>query len=207
MSKKKKERFNIKEFLTNNKAIFNYIYDKNDLKQGIVIAFPSELKGRCKIGWALFTEVSNEEKEISKFRDLPIIRNKLTEIKNALYNILDTEDKNIIERKEWISLIQNIRSLEDFDLGEIDLYCYPVNASEWESLFNLAKSRDNYDGWNYYCAKGTSLEKTDLRNNYINTLNTDTENTYGIVTRDIDKSACIRKAIRKMEYRAWKYFK
>ena len=64
MSKKKKERFNIKEFLTNNKAIFNYIYDKNDLKQGIVIAFPSELKGRCKIGWALFTEVSNEEKEI-----------------------------------------------------------------------------------------------------------------------------------------------
>lgn len=205
MSKKKKERFNIEEFLKNNKAIFNYIYDKNDLKQGIVVAFPSELKGRCKIGWALFDEVCQEEKEVSKFRDLPRIRNKLNEIKNALYNILDTEDKNSFERKVWISLIQDIRSLEDFDLGETVLYYYPISASEWENLFNLAKSRANYDGWNYYCAKGTSLEKTDLRNNYINTLNT--ENTYGIVTRDIDKSTCIRKAIRKMEYRAWKYFK
>ena len=205
MSKKKRERFNIEEFLKNNKAIFNYIYDKNYLKQGIVIAFPSELKGRCKIGWALFTEVCKEEKEISKFRDLPIIRNKLTEIKNTLYNILDTEDKNTIERKEWISLIQNIHSLEDFDLGEKNYSYYPVKASEWENLFNLAKSRANYDGWNYYCAKGTTLEETDLRNNYISTLNT--ENTYGVVTSDIDKSAGIRKAVRKMEYRAWKYFK
>ena len=205
MSKKKKERFNIKEFLTNNKAIFNYIYDKNYLKLGIVIAFPSELKGRCKIGWALFTEVCKEEKEISKFRDLPIIRNKLTKIKNDLYNILDTEDKNTIERKEWISLIQNIHSLEDFDLGEKNYSYYPVKASEWENLFNLAKSRANYDGWNYYCAKGTTLERTDLRNDLISTLNT--ENTYGVVTSDIDKSAGIRKAVRKMEYRAWKYFK
>ena len=205
MNKKKRERFNIEEFLKNNNAIFNYIYDKNYLKQGIVIAFPSELKGRCKIGWALFTEVSNEEKEISKFRDLPIIRNKLTEIKNALYNILDTEDKNTIERKEWISLIQNIRSLEGFDLGENALYYYPVKASEWENLFNLAKSRANYDGWNYYCAKGTTLERTDLRNNYISTLNT--ENTYGVFASDINTSAGIRKAVRKMEYRAWKYFK
>ena len=205
MSKKKRERFNIEEFLKNNNAIFNYIYDKNYLKQGIVIAFPSELKGRCKIGWALFTEACKEEKEISKFRDLPIIRNKLTEIKNTLYNILDTEDKNTIERKEWISLIQNIRSLEGFDLGENALYYYPVNASEWESLFNLAKSRANYDGWNYYCAKGTTLERTDLRNNYISTLNT--ENTYGVIASDINTSAYIRKAVRKMEYRAWKYFK
>ena len=205
MSKKKRERFNIEEFLKNNNAIFNYIYDKNYLKQGIVIAFPSELKGRCKIGWALFTEVCKEEKEISKFRDLPIIRNKLTEIKNTLYNILDTEDKNTIERKEWISLIQSIHSLEDFDLGEKNYSYYPVKASEWENLFNLAKSRANYDGWNYYCAKGTTLERTDLRNNYISTLNT--ENTYGVVTSDIDKSAGIRKAVRKMEYRAWKYFK
>lgn len=205
MSKKKRERFNIEEFLKNNKAIFNYIYDKNYLKQGIVIAFPSELKGRCKIGWALFTEVCKEEKEISKFRDLPIIRNKLTKIKNDLYNILDTEDKNTIERKEWISLIQDIHSLEDFDLGEKNYSYYPVKASEWENLFNLAKSRANYDGWNYYCAKGTTLERTDLRNNYISTLNT--ENTYGVVTSDIDKSAGIRKAVRKMEYRAWKYFK
>ena len=205
MSKKKRERFNIEKFLTDNKAIFNYIYDKNDLKLGIVIAFPSELKGRCKIGWALFEEACKEEKEISKFRDLPIIRNKLTEIKKALYKILDTEDKDTIERKEWISLIQNIYSLEDFDLGEKNSYYYPVNASEWENLFNLAKSRACYDGWNYYCAKGTSLERTNLRNNYINTTNT--ENTYGIVTRDIDKSAGIRKAVRKMEYRAWRYFK
>lgn len=205
MSKKKRERFNIEEFLKNNKAIFNYIYDKNYLKLGIVIAFPSELKGRCKIGWALFTEVCKEEKEISKFRDLPIIRNKLTKIKNDLYNILDTEDKNTIERKEWISLIQNIHSLEDFDLGEKNYSYYPVKASEWENLFNLAKSRANYDGWNYYCAKGTTLERTDLRNDLISTLNT--ENTYGVVTSDIDKSASIRKAVRKMEYRAWKYFK
>ena len=205
MSKKKRERFNIEEFLKNNNAIFNYIYDKNYLKQGIVIAFPSELKGRCKIGWALFTEVCKEEKEISKFRDLPIIRNKLTEIKNTLYNILDTEDKNTIERKEWISLIQDIHSLEDFDLGEKNYSYYPVKASEWENLFNLAKSRANYDGWNYYCAKGTTLERTDLRNDLISTLNT--ENTYGVVTSDIDKSAGIRKAVRKMEYRAWKYFK
>ena len=64
MSKKKRERFNIEKFLTDNKAIFNYIYDKNDLKQGIVIAFPSELKGRCKIGWALFTEVSKGDIQI-----------------------------------------------------------------------------------------------------------------------------------------------
>ena len=205
MSKKKRERFNIEEFLKNNNAIFNYIYDKNYLKQGIVIAFPSELKGRCKIGWALFTEVCKEEKEISKFRDLPIIRNKLTKIKNDLYNILDTEDKNTIERKEWISLIQDIHSLEDFDLGEKNYSYYPVKASEWENLFNLAKSRANYDGWNYYCAKGTTLERTDLRNDLISTLNT--ENTYGVVTSDIDKSAGIRKAVRKMEYRAWKYFK
>ena len=106
MSKKKRERFNIEEFLKNNNAIFNYIYDKNYLKLGIVIAFPSELKGRCKIGWALFEEACKEEKEISKFRDLPIIRNKLTKIKNDLYNILDTEDKNTIERKEWIVDIQ-----------------------------------------------------------------------------------------------------
>ena len=205
MSKKKRERFNIEEFLKNNNAIFNYIYDKNYLKQGIVIAFPSELKGRCKIGWALFTEACTEEKEISKFRDLPIIRNKLTEIKNTLYNILDTEDKNTIERKEWISLIQNIRSLEDFDLGEKNYSYYPVKASEWENLFNLAKSRANYDGWNYYCAKGTTLERTDLRNNYISTLNT--ENTYGVFASDINTSAGIRKAVRKMEYRAWRYFK
>ena len=205
MSKKKRERFNIEEFLKNNNAIFNYIYDKNYLKLGIVIAFPSELKGRCKIGWALFTEVCKEEKEISKFRDLPIIRNKLTEIKNTLYNILDTEDKNTIERKEWISLIQNIHSLEDFDLGEKNYSYYPVKASEWENLFNLAKSRANYDGWNYYCAKGTTLERTDLRNNYISTLNT--ENTYGVFASDINTSAGIRKAVRKMEYRAWKYFK
>ena len=205
MSKKKRERFNIEEFLKNNNAIFNYIYDKNYLKQGIVIAFPSELKGRCKIGWALFTEACTEEKEISKFRDLPIIRNKLTEIKNTLYNILDTEDKNTIERKEWISLIQSIHSLEDFDLGEKNYSYYPVKASEWENLFNLAKSRANYDGWNYYCAKGTTLERTDLRNNYISTLNT--ENTYGVFASDINTSAGIRKAVRKMEYRAWKYFK
>ena len=202
---KKKEKFDIEGFLKENNAIFNYLYDKNRVKQGIVIAFPSELKGKCKIGWALFGEVCKDEKPISKFRDLPILMDKLNEIKSSLYDILDTEDKNSIARQKWISLVQEVRSLEDFDLGQEDLYYYPTKAKEWENIFNLAKSRANYDGWNYYCAKGTTLERTDLRRNYICTLST--ENTCGLVQSNSEKSASIRKAIRKMEYRAWKYFK
>lgn len=202
---KKKEKFNIEGFLKDNNAIFNYLYDKNRVKQGIVMAFPSELKGKCKIGWALFGEVCRDEKFISKFRDLPILMEKLNEIKSSLYDILDTEDKNSIARQKWISLVQEVRSLEDFDLGQEDSYYYPTKANEWENLFNLAKSRANYDGWNYYCAKGTTLERTDLRRNYICTLST--ENTCGLVQSNSEKSASIRKAIRKMEYRAWKYFK
>lgn len=202
---KKKEKFDIEGFLKENNAIFNYLYDKNRVKQGIVMTFPSELKGKCKIGWALFGEVCRDEKFISKFRDLPILMEKLNEIKSSLYDILDTEDKNSIERREWISLVQEIRSLEDFDLGQEDSYYYPTKANEWENLFNLAKSRANYDGWNYYCAKGTTLERTDLRRNYICTLST--ENTCGLVQSNSEKSASIRKAIRKMEYRAWKYFR
>ena len=202
---KKKEKFDIEGFLKENNAIFNYLYDKNRVKQGIVIAFPSELKGKCKIGWALFGEVCKDEKPISKFRDLPILMDKLNEIKSSLYDILDTEDKNSIARQKWISLVQEVRSLEDFDLGQEDLYYYPTKAKEWENIFNLAKSRANYDGWNYYCAKGTTLERTDLRRNYICTLST--ENTCGLVQSNSEKSASIRKAIRKMEYRAWNYFK
>lgn len=202
---KKKEKFDIERFLKENNAIFNYLYDKNRVKQGIVMAFPSELKGKCKIGWALFGEVCRDEKFISKFRDLPILMEKLNEIKSSLYDILDTEDKNSIERREWISLVQEIHSLEDFDLGQEDSYYYPTKANEWENLFNLAKSRANYDGWNYYCAKGTTLERTDLRRNYICTLST--ENTCGLVQSNSEKSTSIRKAIRKMEYRAWKHFR
>lgn len=202
---KKKEKFDIEGFLKENNAIFNYIYDKTGVKQGIVIAFPSELKGKCKIGWALFGEVCKDEKSISKFRDLPILMDKLNEIKSSLYDILDTEDKNSIARQKWISLVQEVRSLEDFDLGQGDSYYYPTKAKEWENIFNLAKSRANYDGWNYYCAKGTTLERTDLRRNYICTLST--ENTCGLVQSNSEKSASIRKAIRKMEYRAWNYFK
>ena len=202
---KKKENFDIEGFLKGNNAIFNYIYDKTGVKQGIVMAFPSELKGKCKLGWALFGEVCKDEKPISKFRDLPILRDKINGIKSSLYDILDTEDKNSIARQKWISLVQEVRSLEDFDLGQEDSYYYPTKAKEWENLFNLAKSRANYDGWNYYCAKGTTLDKTDLRKDYIYTSNT--ENTYGIVTSDSERSASIRKAIRKMEYRAWNYFK
>lgn len=202
---KKREKFDIEGFLKENNAIFNYIYDKNQVKQGIVIAFPSELIGKCKIGWALFGEVCLEEKPMSKFRDLPILKDKFNSMKSSIYDILDTKDKNTVERGKWLSLIQEIRSLEDFDLIQEDIYYYPIKATEWKSLFNLAKSRANYDSWNYYCAKGTTLEKTDLRNDYIST--TCTKNTCGFILSNSEKIACIRKAIRKMEYRAWKYFK
>lgn len=212
-----KEKFDIEGFLKEHKAIFNYIYDDRGLKRGIVLAMKTPLKGKCKIGWALFDENSNIDcKVLSKLRDIPEIMRKLNSIKDSVYKLTEREEAkgNKEDRKDLISILQEVRSLEDTKLGEIDTYTFPTDPKDVENLFLSAVSRANHDSWNYYCAKGTDLSKTDLREGVISIQKLKDEKLDGVYClyhycNSDSKELCknIRKAIRKMEHRAWKYFK
>lgn len=211
----KKEKFNIEKFLEESNAIFNYIYDNRGFKVGIVLAMKTPLKGKCKIGWALFEEVQERScKELSKLRDIPSTMKKINDIKDKIYTLCSTVESkgNKENRREFISLMQEVKSLEDINLNSTEKYYYIDNASDMESIFFSAKERANHDSWNYYCAKGTDLSGTDLRRdrieisvNSISTINSNSPMNY--TSRDTELCKAIRKAVRKMEYRAYRYFK
>ena len=218
MSKrKKKEKFNINEFLKCNNAIFNYIYDNRGLKRGIVLATRTPLKGKCKIGWALFDEYDkNHElkcKTLSKLRDIPVIMEKINDIKDIAYELSHSEELQGIRenRNLFISIMQDARYLEDVSLNSTEEYFYLDNASDMEKLFKSALERANHDSWNYYCAKGTTLSKSDLRSDYIKIESSYNEGNKEVVryftSKDSNLCNSIRKAIRKIEHRAWKYFR
>lgn len=210
----KKEKFNVEEFLRESKAIFNYIYDNRGLKVGIVLAMKTPLKGKCKIGWALFEENRDINcKVLSKLRDIPAIMKRINDIKDHIFTLSFAEESQGIKenRKEFISLMQEVKSLEDIDLNSPDVYYYLESASDMKDVFISAKERANHDSWNYYCAKGTALSKTDLRTELIKIKTSykdgDEEVHSYYTSGDTELCKAIRKAVRKMEHRAYKYFK
>lgn len=210
----KKEKFNVEKFLKESNAIFNYIYDNRGFKVGIVLAMKTPLKGKCKIGWALFEENRDINcKVLSKLRDIPALMKRINDIKDHIFTLSFAEESQGIKenRKEFVSLMQEVKSLEDIDLNSSDVYYYLENASDMKDIFISAKERANHDSWNYYCAKGTDLSETDLRTDVIK-IKTPYEDEYEethyyYTSSDTELCKAIRKAVRKMEHRAWRYFR
>ena len=92
---------------------------------------------------------------------------------------------------------------EDGD-RDVPAYYY-VDKGDVLDTIKRALEKANYDSWNYYCLKH---EDHDLRNNIVDTYDTG----FGETERKRGKELPVlannlRKTIRKMEFRAWRYFK
>lgn len=93
---------------------------------------------------------------------------------------------------------------------------YIINNKELrKKVLDLALSRSNYDSWNYYCDKESEiLEDCNLRRGVITTGEDTVPMVYNSGTKkqknkyyDFDRACIIRQAVRKIERRAYKYFK
>lgn len=222
-----KSEINIGEFLKENKAIFSYIYNNMGFRIGVVVAKKGEMKGHNAIGWALFNEVSTSvpAKTITA-KDIPAYEKLRDSIKNSL-SLASNLGEEGLKTLTSVSLFDVYSALNTFmeALGSNPIliknestsaplcympYTYKIVSKE--DVFNtikLALEKANCDSWNYYCPK---REGHDLREDIVRVhsrVDMDDKNSSVIVLGDKMPilANILRKAIRKMEYRAWRYFK
>ena len=216
-----KSETNIGKFLKENKAIFNYIYDSRGFKIGVVVAKKGDYIGHNQIGWALFDEIEFPSwTQLVRLKDTPIYKNMMEAFKESVnvgidcLKAKDTTSANVLKDTKVLELYDAIRAfdkaIEDTSIysedGDRDVPAY-YYVDKGDILYTIKRALEkaNYDSWNYYCLKH---EDHDLRNGIVDTY----DNGFGEIERNRGKELPIlanniRKAIRKMEFRAWRYFK
>lgn len=213
-----KSETNIRELLNKNNAIFNYIYDNRGFRIGVVVAQKGKLKGHNAIGWALFQELPSVESSLFvNITSTPIYKEMEKALKESLSSALDLNCSKDTEVLDKIKFFDMCKSLESFLKGvqSIDIPSeddnvlfsakYDVTKKDIMDTIKLALSKVNYDSWNYY----SPLNKGhDLREGIINLSKVeDKESLVLMGTKMPILTNSLRKAIKKMEYRAWRYFK
>lgn len=216
-----KSETNIGKFLKENKAIFNYIYDSRGFKIGVVVAKKGDYIGHNQIGWALFDEIEFPSwTQLVRLKDTPIYKDMMEAFKESVnigidcLKAKDTTSANVLKDTKVLELYDAIRAFdkaiqdtsiysEDGD-RDVPAYYY-VDKGDVLDTIKRALEKANYDSWNYYCLKH---EDHDLRNDIVDTYDTG----FGETERKRGKELPVlannlRKAIRKMEFRAWRYFK
>ena len=211
-----KSEINIGEFLKENKAIFNYIYDSRGFRIGVILAKKGDYIGHNLIGWALFNEIEYPSwTQFVGIKDLPVYKDLIESVKDSINKSLakDSDSLEILEDTGVFKIYEAFKvfnkAIRDTSVfsedGDRDVpACYIVNKEDILEALKKALEKANYDSWNYYCLKH---EGHDLRNNIVDTYYIDgyKQCTSG---RELPILANnIRKAVRKMEFRAWRYFK
>ena len=211
-----KSEINIGEFLKENKAIFNYIYDSRGFRIGVVLSKKGDYIGHNLIGWALFNEIEYPSwTQFVGIKDLPVYKDLIESVKDSINKSLakDSDSLEILEDTGVFKIYEAFKvfnkAIRDTSVfsedGDRDVpACYIVNKEDILEALNKALEKANYDSWNYYCLKH---EGHDLRNDIVDTNYIDgyKQCTSG---RELPILANnIRKAVRKMEFRAWRYFK
>ena len=211
-----KSEINIGEFLKENKAIFNYIYDSRGFRIGVVLAKKGDYIGHNLIGWALFNEIEYPSwTQFVGIKDLPVYKDLIESVKDSINKSLakDSDSLEILEDTGVFKIYEAFKvfnkAIRDTSVfsedGDRDVpACYIVNKEDILEALKKALEKANYDSWNYYCLKH---EGHDLRNDIVDTNYIDgyKQCTSG---RELPILANnIRKAVRKMEFRAWRYFK
>lgn len=211
-----KSETNIGEFLKENKAIFNYIYDSRGFRIGVILAKKGDYIGQNLIGWALFNEIEYPSwTQFVGIKDLPVYKDLIESVKDSINKSL-ARDSDSLELLEDAGVFKIYEAFKVFNKAIKDTSVfsedgdrnvpafYIVSKEDILDTLKIALEKANYDSWNYYCLKH---EGHDLRNDIVDTYDIDgyEQCTSG---RELPILANnIRKAVRKMEFRAWRYFK
>lgn len=215
-----KSETNIGELLKENNAIFNYIYNSLGYRMGVVVAKKGNKKGYNPIGWALFNEINSIDYSTQiKLKSTPTYQRMTKAFKQSISKIPSLEEKDMELIKD-LGFFECYDALSDFLKMNSELYSiveskyiaykFSVTHKGTVEAIKLALSRANNNSWNYYSPKGSGH---DLRNNIVNL---STFRTCAWLSNEIRNPTkpnspklanMLRKSIRKMEYRAWRYFK
>ena len=217
-----------------NSFIFNYIIDDLGFKIGVVVAQKREEDVAPYIGWALFSEISEDPNvSIESFYEIPKFQEYLTSQCAAtmskhrpIYNIISDlknynyYDDTLLHRDAYQVYHIPSKYYRDYVLNIALSRAIPYNDENRNNYFcpyecNADKSYDG-DGkqwtkgrilFSYEPSHATNLmqERVELKrlsNMGELNFNRAMENNYY-------ERICvlIRHAIRKMEFRAWKYYK
>lgn len=178
----------IGDLLNKNKGILNYIYDPCGNKIGVVVAKKGLNRNNPQIGWALFCEVNYYNIHIDAF----------SKFKEGKYIINNHITKNSAIQKIYNNLLSDIlKNINDLKIS-YDIY-RPQNKADVVALA-FTRLNTNRDRFFVSDSEQGNQSKTDLMKNII-------QKSDNGIDMDATESNYIRKAVRAMEYRAWKYFK
>lgn len=230
------KKFNLTEEEMNrandkNSFIFNYITNDLGYKIGVVVAQKREDNVAPYIGWALFSEIAGYPNVyVTSFYDIPKFQEYMTNMGVWQLNKLG-------ENCSLVKTLKNFSFLNcDFIVNEYPTAYHIPSRHYRDYLLNLALARavpyNEENRQNYFCpyvSDTTTVEKANLltkgrisfgaMKNHITDLSNETIKfketkkkksetfNFGEYCYNTVVSNYVRHAIRKMEFRAWKYYK
>ena len=211
-----KSETNIGKFLKENKAIFNYIYDSRGFRIGVILAKKGDYIGHNLIGWALFDEIEYPSwTQFIGIKDLPIYKDLINAVKESI-NRSVVKDSAFLKILEDSGLFKIYDAFNVFNKAMKDTSVFSEDGDRNVPAFYIVSKEDilealkkalekaNYDSWNYYCLKH---EEHDLRKDIVGIDDIDNYEQYRHGEELPILANNIRKAVRKMEFRACRYFK
>lgn len=197
-----KPKNNLNDIAKMKNVIFQYILDDYGFRIGIVVAKESKFKGHYCIGWAMNSEVNYRKRELSHLRSIPLFQ-------KLLYSIPYT--KEYVDNRNSLMELGNLgipTKFDPFDEVLPNVVYTPEDSEEKIQLMELALKRANPDSWNYYLPKEysheISLRDEDFVNKKLENNYNDNKETYNLIYSNLNN---IKKTIKNIEYRAYRYFK
>lgn len=203
-----------------NDYIFEYIEDDEANRIGVIVAQKYKDAKIPNIGWALMSEIANNPNYVvEKAEDIPLLNEYLNMLDGIVNNFKDEHfDKGSL--KAYENILTEIRGFKFANGPDApSLPCkYVINdKADRDLLLDMALARaipvSEVHRHNFYTPKGIEkikkigigdldLDRTDIRENNLCLKSKYLGNKY--VTETCN---CIRRAVRRMDFRAWRYYK
>lgn len=203
-----------------NDYIFEYIEDDEANRIGVIVAQKYKDAKIPNIGWALMSEIAdNPNYVVERTEDIPLLNEYFNMLDGIVNNFKDEHfDKGSLEAYE--NILTEIRKFKFTNGPDApSLPCkYVINdKADRDLLLDIALARaipvSEVRRHNFYTPKGIEkikkigigdldLDRTDIRENNLFLKSKYLGNKY--VTETCN---CIRRAVRRMDFRAWRYYK
>lgn len=200
--------------------IFDYIKDDNDNRIGVIVAQKYKDAKIPNIGWALMSEiVDSPNYVVEKPEDIPL----LNEYLNMLDGVVNNFKEEYFDRESLDAYDNIFEAIKKFKFTNgPQVPCLPskyviTDRAERDLLLDIALVRavavNESNRHNFYTPTGVDkikrlklgdldLDHTDIRNNELSLKAKCLENKYVV-----EICNCVRRAVRAMDFRAWRYYK
>lgn len=203
-----------------NDYIFEYIEDDEANRIGVIVAQKYKDAKTPNIGWALMSEIADTPNYvIEKPEDIPLLNEYINMLDGVVNNFKEEYfDSGDLEAYE--DILKAIKTFKLVNSPEApNLPCRYIigDRADRDLLLDIALARaipvNEENRKNFYVPTGSErvkkirigdldLEFTDIRNNNLNLKSKCLEKKY------VDETCnSIRRAVRRMDFRAWRYYK